>query len=303
MNPKYMHNTFNGYILPPADVDVSCGKTSTNKHPGDLLFRQLVLSKVGDHMLFAEKARNSLIMANILKDLEKNRGRFMKIDKNAQLSRAIRDRIPERKADETIMSDLAVLMTPNVKISKKKPEKAFHMKKSSRKQSLKHVKDKAVLQGNEDALTLRAALLSHGRVVSEDDESAPTADETYLSLTSPSYLNKQLSPSAFHDDADVQDDSSVFLDDYNDLMVGDLEHCGLMLDDAEHLSSPFHGDDDVHAFSSVFLDGSNDLMVVSDLDYCDLKLDGAEHFSSPFGNNDDVRDRLSFSTTTRRTSW
>ena len=254
MNPKYMHNTFNGYILPPADVDVSCGKTSTNKHPGDLLFRQLVLSKVGDHMLFAEKARNSLIMANILKDLEKNRGRFMKIDKNAQLSRAIRDRIPERKADETIMSDLAVLMTPNVKISKKKPEKAFHMKKSSRKQSLKHVKDKAVLQGNEDALTLRAALLSHGRVVSEDDESAPTADETYLSLTSPSYLNKQLSPSAFHDDADVQDDSSVFLDDYNDLMVSDIpsgqeysdfvvsmlqEACSLMLEEWD-LAGPIY---------------------------------------------------------------
>ena len=245
MNPKYMHNTFNGYILPPADVDVSCGKTSTNKHPGDLLFRQLVLSKVGDHMLFAEKARNSLIMANILKDLEKNRGRFMKIDKNAQLSRAIRDRIPERKADKTILPDLAVLMTPNEKISKNKNEKAFARKKSSRKQSLKDVKDKAVLQEKEDAITFRAALLSHSRVVSEYDDSAPTADETYLSLPPPSYLNKQPLPSTFRDDADVQEDSSVFLDDYNDLMVGDLEHCGLMLEDAEHLSSTFHDDDDV----------------------------------------------------------
>ena len=304
MVPDY--NTSSHIVASPAEVDVLCGKTSTSRHPGNVFFRELILSKVGEYMLSVKKAQKGLIVANILKELVKNGARFMKKDKQSQqwsiispadarekVSHAIRDRVRERKKGKIIMPDLPVLASPptlstitpretSSKTCKKTSAKAFSKMKTYRKKSLKHIE---VVQGGEDILTLRAALYSHNRVVSEDEESAATADESYVSYLPPSYLKnnhqerylnfaditpapifsclgpydllpedaEQLS-SLLGDNDDAQDDSSVFLDDYNDLMVSDIpsgqeysdfvvsmlqEACSLMLEEWD-LAGPIY---------------------------------------------------------------
>ena len=240
-----MHNTLQGIIV-PADVDVFCGKTSTTRqHPGNVFFRKLVLSKVGDYMLSAKrKSHKGLIVAGIVKELESNGARFLKIDEaskqwriisaadaRSKVSHAIRDRISEHKARKSILPDLSVIMTSNEKTSKNNSKKAFSKKKTYRKQSLTDVNNKVVLQGNEDVLALQAVIGIHSRVVSEDDESAATADESYLSFPPPSYLTAQHAS------------CPLFIGVIPEPICSYLDPCDLMLDDADHLLSIF-GDDD-----------------------------------------------------------
>ena len=268
MVPDY--NTSSHIVSSPAEVDVLCGKTSTSRHPGNVFFRELILSKVGEYMLSVKKAQKGLIVANILKELVKNGARFMKKDKQSQqwsiispadarekVSHAIRDRVRERKKGKIIMPDLPVLASPptlstitpretSSKTCKKTSAKAFSKMKTYRKKSLKHIE---VVQGGEDILTLRAALYSHNRVVSEDEESAATADESYLSCLTPSYLNNH------------QECSLNLTDITSAPNFSYLDPCDLLLDDAEQLSSLFGDNNDWGDDSSAFFDDCNNIMM------------------------------------------
>ena len=100
----------------PSRFDILCGKTSTNKHPGNVLFRQLILTKVDDYMSSTKKAQKGLVTAEILNDLHKIGARFMKLDRKTmqwraispadareKVSHAIRDRVRERKNGKIVL--------------------------------------------------------------------------------------------------------------------------------------------------------------------------------------------------------
>jgi hypothetical protein len=100
----------------PSQRDILCGKTSTNKHPGNVFFRQLILAKVDDYMLSTKKAQKGSITADVLDELDQNGSRFMKLDEKTKkwtvisttqarekVSHAIRDRVRERKKGKIVL--------------------------------------------------------------------------------------------------------------------------------------------------------------------------------------------------------
>jgi hypothetical protein len=125
VKPDSVVSSFSLIVVLPADADVLCGKTSTNKHPGNVYFRDLVLSKVDSYMRAVRKAQKGIIVAYIMKELHKNKARFLKLDKKTKVwkiispadatekvSHAIRDRVRERKNGNIAKADIPTLSMP-----------------------------------------------------------------------------------------------------------------------------------------------------------------------------------------------
>ena len=270
----------------PSHCDILCGQTSTNKHPGNVFFRQLILAKVDDYMLSTKKAQKGLIAAEILDELNNNGARFMKLDKKTKQWRtyssaearekvchAIRDRVRERKKGKIVLPDLPLPSAPiaNAALNggkrtsiNTKLQKLLNSKPTVSATKTRSVK---VVQGGDCIVTLTATLKESGHLVSEDEDCSCSSDgSTMTSLVSLSkhefpvvgcYVanNDTVTPapilsyyyvepapgdcdfilgdvldlglSSPFDDIDYsvsgdEDDSSLNLDDFNDLMVNDF---------------------------------------------------------------------------------
>mmetsp|Transcript_21960 Transcript_21960/g.36338 ORF Transcript_21960/g.36338 Transcript_21960/m.36338 type:complete len:354 (-) Transcript_21960:202-1263(-) len=207
MSPK-QPSTVRRSLVEPRDADVLCGKTSTNKHPGNVFFRELVLTKVTLYMRSSKKAQKGLIVAFIVKELNKLGTRFLKLDKDTdqwriispgdareKVSHAIRDRVRERKKGKIIEPDYPILSMPpsamtTTKMGKRKVSKKrkIYKRKAPTQTTIEvpmpaslitpptfHKKIK-VVQGGEDLIILNATIQNQAPIVSEDDGDSSSTD-------------------------------------------------------------------------------------------------------------------------------
>jgi hypothetical protein len=89
------------------EVDVLCGYVLTDRHPGNVFFHELILSKVGEYMLSVKNTQKGLIITNTLKKILNNGTRFMRQDKRSQQWSVI------SPADATLWRQLFVIASEN----------------------------------------------------------------------------------------------------------------------------------------------------------------------------------------------
>jgi hypothetical protein len=275
----------------PSHCDILCGKTSTNQHPGNVFFRQLILAKVDDYMLSTKKAQKGLITAEILDELDKKGARFMKFNKKTKqwfaissaaarekVSHAIRDRVLQRKKGKIVLPNLPLssstpIASTTINGGKRTSAPTRRFKKLRKVEPAVVSKTKTrsikVVQGGDCIVTLTATLQESSHLVSEDEDCSCSSDNS-ASMTSLGHApaDKQGRESyacGFYVDSygiatpaptlsycmnsgdcdflvdahdrgllstfdgidyavsvDDEDDSSFFLDEYNDLMVNDF---------------------------------------------------------------------------------
>ena len=275
----------------PSHCDILCGKTSTNKHPGNVFFRQLILAKVDDYMLSTKKAQKGLITAEVLDELDKKGARFMKFNKKTKqwhaissaaarekVSHAIRDRVLERKKGKIVL--------PNLPLSSSTPVASTAInggkRTSAHKRRFKKLRNVApafvsktrtrsikVVQGGDCIVTLTATLQESSHLVSEDEDST-CSSEGSASRTSLGHVPA---------DKQGRDSSSCgfYIDSYNTVTPSPIlsycmssGDCDFLADAYDRgLSSTFDGidysdsvDDEFNEDgSSFFLDEYNELMV------------------------------------------
>ena len=188
----------------PSRFDILCGKTSTNKHPGNVLFRQLILTKVDDYMSSTKKAQKGLVTAEVLDELHQIGARFVKLDKKTmqwraisaadareKVSHAIRDRVRERKKGKIVLPTSVPLpststakdATVNEGSSKRTRDNKTQFKKNHNAHKVKSnatvdavPEDKVIsvdsVQGVECMVSLTRMLQENSQLVSDDDTTA-----------------------------------------------------------------------------------------------------------------------------------
>lgn len=193
------------YCSTPKDCDVLCGQSSlARNHPGNVFFRQLVLSKAEEYGRAKRKAQKGVIVSEILDEFERNRVRFMKFNHKEnhwvaipaiiareKVSHAIRDRVRERKTKSKFATARTNNMTildanSHVKVTRKLQPTS---KQANLLVSPSHSEESHVMmypcnvgtgghESGNDASTFRATSSSH-HLVSEDDNASFSSDASY----------------------------------------------------------------------------------------------------------------------------
>jgi hypothetical protein len=178
----------------PSHCDILCGKTSTNKHPGNVFFRQLILAKVDDYMISTKKAQKGLITAEVLDELDKQGSRFLKFNKKTaqwcaissaaareKVSHAIRDRVRERKKGKIVLPNLPLSSSTPILASttingggkRTSDHKTRFQKLRTAKPAVSKTKTTRsikVVQGGDSIVTVSALVQERSHLVSSEDE-------------------------------------------------------------------------------------------------------------------------------------
>jgi hypothetical protein len=203
----------------PNDCDVLCGQSSlARNHPGNVFFRQLVLSKADDYGRARRKAQKGVIVSEILEELERNQVRFMKFNQKEnhwviiapmiareKVSHAIRDRVRERKSKIRASTNTNLMIandanadvkvtptlqeptsnTANQLVSPSSSEETCVMINPPPCSSSNAVgadsRNVEGLEQDDDAFTLHMTSSPHGdhHIVSEDDNASFSSDVSY----------------------------------------------------------------------------------------------------------------------------
>ena len=160
----------------PTAADVLCGRTSTTKHPGNLVFRQLILAMVDDYSQSTTKTHKSLISEKVLNELDERGARFMKLDKKTntwgaisfaeareKVSHAIRDQVRDRKRGRSTTSTLPrSLSGPTM-------SKTRHGRKRNARKPFTRLSKKFTFSKKEDSDEKHVASAQHVKVVQRLD--------------------------------------------------------------------------------------------------------------------------------------
>jgi hypothetical protein len=276
----------------PTAADVLCGRTLTSQHPGNKIFRQLILAKVDDYSQSTTKTHKGLISEKVLNELDERGARFMKLDKKTntwsaipyagareKVSHAIRDQVRDRKRGRSTSSTLprSLLSAPTInktrhgrKRNARNARKPFiglpkkctvSKKKDSDEKHVATTRHVKVVQGLDHIVTLLATPQTRNRIASEKEDCLCSLEDKAKKWLLPFFKEEGEFPHGCYSNSNgskITPDPILSCD----MDRGDLEYHKILADGpAQELFSIVNEVDgaDSDADSSAYLDEYNEL--------------------------------------------